>query len=203
VDALLEIEKNKLYSTTAWLILAEISIPTTPASTAYLVRNTEDIVFNSNTYTAFPFELDTMRHVSKGEIPSLTLRFANAGRAIQAYLEDYEGLVGQTVTLRIVAKPGGSASYLEARSWTYDILETTADANWVSFTLGAPNPLVRRFPLHRYIANHCNWKFKSVECGYSGSATSCERTLAACQAKNNSTRFGGFPGMGGGNVRLA
>ena len=203
MDTSLLLEKNKLHSTIPWLILLEVTIPSTPATTIYLVRNTDDIIFNSQTYTAFPFELEATKQVSKGEIPSLAVKFSNVGRSIQTYLEDYDGLVGQSITIRIVAQPTGSASYLEARSWTYDILGTTADAMWVTFTIGAPNPLSKRFPLHRYIANHCNWKFKSVECAYSGEDTTCERTLAACQAKSNSGRFGGYPGMGSGDVRLA
>lgn len=35
--------------------------------------------------------------------------------------------------------------------------------------------------------------FKSAACGYTGATTSCNRTLAACQALSNDARFCGFP----------
>lgn len=214
MDSSLVSEKHQLFSTTAWLILLEVSVPTTPTpTTLYLVRNTEDIVFNSKTYTAFPFEIDATKQVSKGEIPSILLRVSNVSRTVQAYLEAYDGLVGQEIVVRIVAKPSGKNSYYEAVSWTYEILGCQADAYWVTFSLGISNPISRRFPLYRYIADHCNWTFNSpavrasgsnagVECGYTGTDTSCKKTLADCQAKGNSARFGGFFGLGKGGIRL-
>lgn len=54
MDAALVTEKHKLNTPTPWLILIEVSIPSTPAVVLYLVRNTNDIIYNSTTYTAFP-----------------------------------------------------------------------------------------------------------------------------------------------------
>jgi phage-related protein len=268
MDTSLVLEKNKLSGTVPWLILLEVSIPSTPATTIYLVRNTEDITFNSQTYTAFPFELDVSKQVSKGDIPTIELRVNNVTRTLQSYLEDYDGLVDESVTIRVVAKPTGESVYHEAASWTYDILAVHSDAQYVYFTLGAPNPLSRRFPLYRYIAFNCRWRFRldssvvAPECGYAGndSATTwtqstaytvgdivkptsvnghyyrcttagtsdateptwttiigntvtdgsvtwtenyCKKTLQNCQDLDNSERFGGFPGLGSGGIRLA
>jgi phage-related protein len=203
MNSLLEIEKNKLSSTVPWLILAEVTIPDGLGTIVYLVRNTEDIVFNSQTYTAFPFELDAAKQVSKGEIPTFTIKCGNVSRALQAHIEIYDGLVDEEVTIRIVAKPTGSLVYLEAKSLVRQILGCTADANFITWTLGMPNPLARRFPLHRYVANHCNWTFKGVECAYSGALTTCKRTLSDCQSKSNSGRYGGYQGMASGDIKLA
>ena len=153
-------DKYKLNSTIPWLILLEVTIPSTPATTLYLVRNTENITYNLQTYAAFPFELDVSKQVSKGDIPTIEVRVSNVTRTIQAYLEDYDGLVDESVTIRVVAKPVGEPDYLEAESWTYDILGTHSDAEYVYFTLGAPNPLSKRFPLYRYIAFNCRWRFR-------------------------------------------
>jgi len=71
VDTSLLLEKNKLNSTIPWLILLEVTIPSTPATTLYLVRNTENITYNLQTYAAFPFELDVSKQVSKGDIPTI------------------------------------------------------------------------------------------------------------------------------------
>lgn len=267
MDASLTLEKNKLNSTIPWLILLEVCIPSTPATILYLVRNTDDITFNSQAYTAFPFELDVSKQVSKGDIPTIEVKVSNVTRTIQAHLEAYDGLVDQTVTIRVVAKPAGESEYLEAESWTYDVLAVHSDAEYVYFTLGAPNPLSKRFPLYRYIAFSCRWKFRldstivAPECGYAGNdaATTwatgtgyniddiikpttpnghyyrctvagtshsseptwtttmaslitdntvtwienyCKKSLQNCQDLGNSERFGGFPGLGSGGIRL-
>lgn len=69
METSLVLEKNKLSSTNPWLILLEINVPSIPPTTVYLVRNTENITFNSQEYTAFPFEIDVSKQVSKGDIP--------------------------------------------------------------------------------------------------------------------------------------
>jgi len=268
VDTSLLLEKNKLNSTIPWLILLEVTIPSTPATTLYLVRNTENITYNLQTYAAFPFELDVSKQVSKGDIPTIEVRVSNVTRTIQAYLEDYDGLVDESVTIRVVAKPVGEPDYLEAESWTYDILVTHSDAEYVYFTLGAPNPLSKRFPLYRYIAFNCRWRFRldssivAPECNYLGNDSAitwtpstiievgtivhpvtanghyyrcikqgttygveptwpttigatvtdndvvwtenyCKKSLQNCQDLGNEERFGGFPGLGSGGIRLA
>ncbi len=42
---------------------------------------------------------------------------------------------------------------------------------------------------------NCQWRFKDSRCQYSGEETTCDKTLSACQARNNSTRFGGYPSI--------
>jgi len=214
MDSSLVEAKHDLNSTTAWLLLAEFVVPTTPTATkVYAVRNTEDVTFNEQVYTAFPFELGATNQVSKGDISRLEFKISNVSRTVQGYLEAYDGLVGQPVTIRVVAKPAGESVYHEAVSWDYEVLGCQADVMWVTFSLGIPNPIGKRFPLFRYIANHCSWTFNSptvraagtnagVECGYTGADTTCKRTLADCQAKANSGRYGGYVGMGSGGIRL-
>ena len=42
---------------------------------------------------------------------------------------------------------------------------------------------------------NCQWGFKDERCQYSGEETTCDKTLTACQARNNETRFGGYPSI--------
>ena len=42
---------------------------------------------------------------------------------------------------------------------------------------------------------NCQWAFKDSRCGYSGEETTCDKTFSACQARNNETRFGGYPSI--------
>jgi phage-related protein len=195
-------EKNLLSSTHPWLILLDVAYDN-GAGIIRIVRNTEDVVFQGNTYTAFPFDIDVDKQSAKGEIPSVQLRVNNATRAIQAYLEDYEGLVGETVTLYLVNMEYLTVSYAEL-TFSFEILNCSTNVQWVSFTLGLPNPLSRRFPLYRYI-DRCRYvsNFKGVECKYAGADPSCKGTLADCQSKSNSGNYGGFPGLSSGGLRLA
>jgi len=41
----------------------------------------------------------------------------------------------------------------------------------------------------------CQWVFKDSRCQYSGNESTCDKTLTACQARNNSNRFGGYPSI--------
>jgi len=193
------IEKNKIASTTPWIILLEIKVSDTEI--LRLCNNTEDIEFQRNTYYAMPFNISASQTNAKGEIPTVTLQVSNVSRMLQPYIESYSGGVGMEVKLIVVNTAHLSENYTELEM-TFDILGTEADANWVHFTLGAPNPLRKRFPQLRYIAEHCQWTFKSAECGYKGSATECKRTFEWCRLLGNTKRFGGYIGLSGGYLRI-
>lgn len=190
----LRLEKNKLVSTAPWLILLTVTLP--DASVIRLVRNTEDVTFGGNVYTAFAFELGDVRSGGDGRIQGVSLKVANPGRALQPYLEANDGLVGCPVTLAVVHADNLASDYTEL-TLAWDVLSSSAAGDWIEFILGTENPLRRRFPLQAAIPFSCNWAFKSVECAYAGGATSCARTLDACRALNNSARFGGRPGIVG------
>jgi phage-related protein len=205
LPASLVLEKNKLTQNSAWLILLHITIGT---DHIYLVRNNESVTFNigdgsgSQTYDPFAFELDATKQESKGKIPTVNLSISNVTRLFANLLELHDGGVGATVVLAVVNSELLALDYSEL-TITYDVLATEVTEEWISFTLGAPNPLRQRFPKYRYISGHCNWQFLSEECGYSGDDEECARTLEACQSKSNSERYGGFLGLMPGGMRIA
>ncbi|OHD27429.1 MAG: hypothetical protein A2Y38_05665 [Spirochaetes bacterium GWB1_59_5] len=190
----LRLEKNKLVSTAPWLILLAVTLP--DASVIRLARNTENVTFGGNVYTAFAFELGDNRSGGDGRIQGVTLKVANQGRALQPYLEANNGMVGCAVTLMVVHADNLASDYTEL-TLAWDVLSADSVGDWIVFALGAENPLRRRFPLQAAIPFSCNWQFKGVECAYAGAATTCARTLDACRALNNSARFGGRPGIVG------
>lgn len=194
------LEKNKLATPNPWLFTLDVAFP--DETNLYLVNNTENITFQGRTYQAFPFQIEAMKQSSKGEIPTLVLRVSNVSRLLQAYLEQYNGAVGATVLLRVINAAYLAEDYAELEM-PFDIIDTGTDAMWVTFTLGAPNPLRSNFPHYKYLGEHCNWQFKSFECAYNGPSEVCQRTLLYCRQLNNSNRFGGFPGLSGYGVRLA
>jgi hypothetical protein len=46
-----------------------------------------------------------------------------------------------------------------------------------------------------YVSTLCGRVFKGSRCGYAGAATTCDHTMATCQAFANLARFGGFPSV--------
>ena len=84
LSAAARLELHKVASTGAWLILLEIRVP--GLETLYVVRNTENIVWNGITWQAFPFELGEYTEDAGGEIPQLSLKVSNINRMIQGYL---------------------------------------------------------------------------------------------------------------------
>jgi phage-related protein len=190
----LRIEKNKLVGTAPWLMLLSVTLP--DATVLRLVRNTEDVTFGGNLYTAFAFELGDTRSGGDGRIQGVTLKVANPARALQPYLEANNGMVGCAVTLMVVHADNLASDYTEL-TLAWNVIAAESAEDWIVFTLGAENPLRRRFPLQVAIPLSCNWPFKGVECAYAGTDTSCARTLAVCRALGNSVRFGGRPGIVG------
>ena len=170
LPAALIFEKNRLATPSAWIILLEITLP--DSTVLRFARNTEDITFSGDLYTAFPFEIDTVGQSSKGEIPTVRLRVSNVTQLIQPYLEDLDGGIGSVVKITVVNSDHLSENYTELEM-TFDVIACNSTSQWVTFTLGAPNPLRQRFPLDQYIAMHCRWRFNRPsgnypECSYSG-----------------------------------
>lgn len=192
------IEKNRLTTTNAWIVLLDVQLEN---STLYVCNNNEAVSFQGRTYTPVPFEIEPTESGSGGEIPTVTLRLSNVTRMAMTYIEQTSGLVGRTVVVRVVNSAYLSENYSEL-TMTFDILGTEVNAQWVVFTLGAPSPLNKRFPLYRYLANHCQWEYKGIECGYSGDLPTCKKTLEDCRNHNNSARFGGFIGLLRGQLRV-
>ena len=97
------IEKNKMASANAWLVLLQITMPD---DTVFRVcANNEDVtwpVTAGNVYSAFPFEVDEIGDSSKGEVPSFSIKVSNITRTLIPYLEDQDGLIDSTIKLYIV-----------------------------------------------------------------------------------------------------
>ena len=164
------IEKNKLSTDNAWLILLEITL--TDSTIFRLVQNNEDITFQTEVYTAFNFDLESNSQSNKGEVSTVTLKVSNITRLIESKLQELNGGIGSTVKVTIVNSGRLSEDYSELEL-TFDVLACRTTNRWVVFTLGSPSPLRQRFPLEKYLASHCRFWFNRPdeiypECGYAG-----------------------------------
>lgn len=196
LSAVAKLEKNKIASTGAWLVLLEIQFQ---GATIRIVNNTENIEWPSGSgqvWVAFPFELGEVNENDKGELPQLTLKVSNANLAVQPYVEQYAGGSDAMVTLRVVHSEHLDLATPEIEEY-FMVKKTSVDALWVTFTLGPDYTMTQRVPPWRYMKNFCPFPFKGIRCGYNGPATECNKTLKRCRELGNSVRFGGEPGIPG------
>lgn len=194
--------KNQFGQDSPWLIMVDIDLTGMGGPMFHLVANNEDITFQTREYVACPINVELPKESSKGEIPSLKLSISNVTRFLQVEFEKYSGGVGSPVTFYIVNAGLLTENYAEL-TMDFDIISASCTSQWAEISLGASNPLRRRFPLHRYIAAHCNWLYKGAECAYAGALTTCKRNLEDCIAHSNAPRFGGYRGLASGSLRLA
>ena len=160
-------EKNKVNSSSPWLILIEITLTDENSTVLRFVRNTEDVTFETHLFSAANFQLDPFVYSSKGDIPTFSLKVENVVRLIQPYLETLNGGVGSIVRIIVVNHSLLNEDYSELEE-EFSVIGCSCDTRWVNFILGASSPLRRRMPLHRYIAMCCRWSswFGGVECKY-------------------------------------
>jgi lambda family phage minor tail protein L len=189
--------KNSLSASGAWLYLLEILVD--GEDPLRLVQNSEDVTWDGNTWTRFPFQIDEIGEDGKGEVPRIRILVSNVGRSMQALLEEYDGISDATVNLYVVHSDNLDETD-PVVEYAFEVQKVTAAEDWVTFELGAENRFNVRCPRTRLLKNFCRWDFKSTECGYSGGETACDHTLSRCRELSNSERFGGFPGMGSGGV---
>lgn len=181
------IEKNKISTDGVWLMLLQLHI--SEGEMIRLVNNTEDVTFQGEYYIAFPFTLDDITEDGK-ELPNVQLLVSNVTGTIQAYMEASNGLVGAQVSILVYNTNVPDVAEVEEH---FTVTSSSADANWVTLSLGTDFSFSRRFPPVRIMKDYCPFKFRGVECGYKGALTTCNKTLAACRERQNNARFGGEP----------
>jgi len=183
----------------AYLLLVKAVIG---VSTVRLVDNGEDIIYQGDIYTAANISLGAAKEDSDGSLSSWAISIVDVTRLLASVLEANDGGVGGTVTLTIVNSRLLAEDYTELTR-TFVIQATQQSGDTITVTLAGANLLIQRCPRHRYLALHCNWTFKSVECGYTVPLTACNRTYAQCVLRSNQARFGGFLALRSGAIRFA
>lgn len=191
------IDKNKVSSEHVFLILIEAEIKDTEGTlvdTIRIVKNSEDITFEGNVFTASNFELDIQLDATRET--QVTLKAHDETRLLAQYIDAYDGLVGCKV--RIIIANSGSLSSPPEIDENLLVTSTTLTNYTANIELGVESATGVRFPKARQFKDRC-WKtFKSTRCGYAGPDGTCDYTRNGpngCVAKNNEINFGGFPGI--------
>lgn len=192
------IDKNKIASSNVFLILLEVEVkdPSTGTlvDTMRIVKNSEDIVFETNVYTAANFELDIQLDATKE--PTITLEAHDETRQLAQYIDAYDGLVSCNIRVMIV----NSGNLLAAPDIDENmiVLSSSISSYKARFELGVESSVGFRFPNYRQFKDRCFKAFKGPRCQYAGPAATCSYTrngANGCIAKNNEINFGGFPGI--------
>lgn len=138
-----------------------------------------DILYNSGDgtesleliYTAMDFKLEPTSESISGEIAESTLQVQNVDRLLETYLRSTDGMVGSSVRITVVNSALLTADMIETELH-FDIIASHVDAQWVTFSMGGPNPMTLEF-LEKFMALICRYRggskrgFESAECGYS------------------------------------
>lgn len=179
-------EKNKTASEGVYLLLLEIRYKDI---TIHLVANNESYTFQGTEYLPFDFKISEISK-SSSETPMVTLSVSNKTGAIQKIVEENNGIGGAEVHL--IATNTNVPDEISDEE-VFRVTGNYMDGDYVAFKLGTGYSLTRRFPFERLMKDYCQAKYKGVKCKYAGSDGSCNKTLSACRARNNSKNFGGCP----------
>jgi lambda family phage minor tail protein L len=181
---------------------------------------TADIVFNGITYAATPIEVEGFEMTTKGTLPRPTMRVANANSAISALLVLYNPLQAKVTRIRTCKKFLDAVNFSGGNP-TADPTAKFEDEIWYIDRVAQENPQLVEFELtskldllnlalpRRQVLEHCPWKYRGAECGYTGkryfdvndnSTTAandqCGKRYNSCALRftKGNLPFGGFPG---------
>lgn len=167
-------------------------------------NNAGGITYKGVYFQPASFEVNVSE--ASGEVPEISFSMNDLTGVVRGYMENYQGGVGSFVKVILIFQstldlPIAQQSHEYQEMYT--ITSSSIDSMNVRLGLGAKDLLAIKFPKRLQISQYCQWGYKSVECGYSGSNPTCDRTLQGnngCAAHNNSINFGGFPGIKGRSV---
>lgn len=192
------VSANEIDSDSAWLALLEIIVPGADEH-IYLVRNNEDIHWNGQLWQSFPFTISDTKRDNKGTLSNITIDVDNTTRDLEYYLNTGSGGAGARVILRCVRSDDLTVKEADFEEY-FTVKSTTVTESKVSFALGNAYSTKSRRPWRRYMKSTCPFKYKGLRCGATSDLVSCNHTLGDCRKRNNSKRFGGFPGIPQGGL---
>jgi lambda family phage minor tail protein L len=187
---------------------------------------TGNITWNGNTYTRLPVKAEGFEYSNTGTLPRPTLTISNLDGTMTTLLllvnatTPGNDLGGATVKrIRTLKKylDGETAADPNAKFpdevWYVD-RKASENRDSVSFELASKFDLAGvMLPKRQIIANICQWKYRSTECGYTGNnywdindnvvgilaQDKCGKRLSSCKLRFGETAelpFGSFPGAG-------
>lgn len=193
------------------------------------------VVWAGATYYAWPVEADGFEYSGQGSLPRPKIRIANVDGTITAVLLEVNQIASNSDLVGAEVKRIRTlARFLDAVNFEDDVnpfgtpdpeaslpdeiyyidRKATETRELVEFELVAAFDLAGvRAPKRQTIGNICQWQYRGVECGYTGttyfdesdnpapseSQDVCGKRVTSCEKRfgvNQVLPFGGFPGIG-------
>lgn len=172
------------------------------------------VTWQGMVYEAFPIQAEGFEITAAGKLPRPTLRAANIGGLLGAYLRTMADGVGAKLTrkrtlgkyLDAINFPGGNAYADPTAVFPEEVYfaarKAVENAIFIEIELAVKFDVSGVIlPRRQVIAGTCQWVYRSVECSYAGppvqdingnptsdpARDACRKTLDACKA-----RFGQF-----------
>ena len=171
----------------------------------------QNLVWQGNTYTAFPIQASGFDMSGNGQLPRPKIKVANVTGAITLLVLAYDDLLGAKITRkRTLAKyldavnfPGGTNANADPLAEFADDIffidrKVTETRDVVEFELAAAFDVAGvQLPRRQIIQNVCTWRYRGTECGYTGTTyfdandasvgsaglDVCGKRLSSCKAR--------------------
>ena len=187
---------------------------------------TQNIVWQGNTYTAFPVQASGFEFTGQGQAPRPRLLVANVFGSITALVLQYDDIVGAKVTrkrtlskyLDAVNFPGGVNPTADPTAeFPNDVFyvdrKSSENNEIVEFELAPAMDVTGvMLPRRQIIQNICPWRYRGAECGYTGTSyfntndqptdqanDACGKRLSSCKLRFGEFAelpYGAFPAAG-------
>lgn len=183
-------EKNKIESEGAWVYLIHLASPDNIYDLKF-ARNTEDILYNGDTYQAFPFEMGEAKEESSGKISGLQLQVSNIDRIAQSYIEQDETFGSNwDVTLLLIHTELVNTEDFTPLSYKFKSKSVICDKEYATFTLGLPSPIRMQTPYQKYSPISCQRSFNDGRgCPYVPQVNFEYQSYPEKYIKDNNTTF--------------
>lgn len=166
----------------------------------YILQNDtmELLTYGGQDYLGAPLDVESIKREDTTEVLKVGVTLSNVNQSISGIISTHGDVVTgaqvnlygvylDTSTNAIIA--GLDTILLSGKANNLELTIDTAKIN-IELDLGGYE---KSSPRMTYGTN-CQWqKFKDVRCGYSGSASTCDFTLATCKRLGNIENFGGNP----------
>lgn len=143
----------------------------------------DPIVWQGVTYQPFPIEATGFEATGAGKLPRPSMRAANIGGSIGAYLRAMDDGLGAKITrkrtfgkyLDAVNFPGGNPTANSAAHFDDEVFYLARKASegpiFIEFELAVRFDVRGiKLPRRQVIAGTCMWKYRGPECSYTGPA---------------------------------
>lgn len=172
----------------------------TEFSTYRFVDNTEEIVYEGNTYFPRKCSLGGLTVNGDGELPEVSLTIDNIDRLLMNVLRTFKGGSGSRIRSTVVYTGLLNLDFSNLSN-ILTVISTDYSTSDIVLNLGIKSPLNQRCPLYKY-GTYCKWGYKREECGYTGPLGPCNHTYAHCKEREKTTNFGGEIGLRADVIRL-